>query len=157
MTKSINQIVLNPKYFESLENLWNSAMDMLTYSQNTLGEIYRVSTIVRLFAKQKCKIDNLRQLCAEGSEKSDIYILKKVAYLAERMQEEKSFDQMWTRVASEYDGFIKNFTEQQANDQILIDIPTSEEILTQCMKQDEENKENQLKLALETAKAMIAL
>lgn len=157
MTKSINQTVLNPKYFESLENLWNSAMDMLTYSQNTLGEIYRISSIVRLIAKQKCKIDNLRQMCAEGSEKGDIYILKKVAYLAERMQEEKSFDQIWERVASEYDGFIKDFTEQQANDQILIDIPTSEEVLAQCRKQDEENKENQLKLAMETAKAMIAL
>lgn len=157
MTKSINQSVLNPKYFESLENLWNSTMDLLTYSQNTLGEIYRVSSIVRIFAKQKCKIDNLRQLCGEGSEKGDIYILKKVAYLAERMQEEKCFDQMWERVASEYDGFIKDFTEQQANDQILIDIPTSEEILAQCLKQDKENKENQLKLAMETAKAMIAL
>ena len=157
MTKSINQTVLNPKYFETLENLWSSAMDLLTYSQNTLGEIYRVSTIVRLFAKQKCKIDNLREMCGEGSEKGDIYILQKVAYLAERMQEEKSFDQMWERVASEYDRFIKNFTEQQANDKILIDIPTSEEILEQCVKQYEENKENQLKLALDTAKAMIAL
>ena len=157
MTKSINQTVLNPKYFETLENLWGSAMDLLTYSQNTLGEIYRVSTIVRLFAKQKCKIDNLRQLCAEGSEKGDIYALQKVAYLAERMQEEKSFDQMWERVASEYDNFIKDFTEQQANDQILIDIPTSEEILAQSVKQYEENRENQLKLALDTAKAMIAL
>lgn len=157
MTKSINQIVLNPKYVEAVEALWNASLDMLTYSTNTLGEIYRVSSIVRLIAKQKCKVDGLRDMCAEGSEKNDIYILKKVAYLAERMQEEKTFDQLWTTVARSYDNFIKDFTEQQANDSILIDIPTSEDIMAQCLKATEESKANELKLALETAKAMIAL
>jgi hypothetical protein len=73
------------------------------------------------------------------------------------MQEEKTFDQLWSTVARSYDNFIKDFTEQQANDSILIDIPTSADIMAQCLKAVEESKANDLKLALETAKAMIAL
>lgn len=157
MTKAINQTVLNPSYVESLNNLWNASMDMLTYSSNILGEIYRVSSIVRLFAKQKAKIDALRQMCAEGSEKGDIYLLNKVAYLAERSQEEKAFDQLWSTVSQQYDEFINNFIEQQQNDSILVNIPTSEEILNNCNKVFEESKANKLELAKQTALAMIEL
>ena len=157
MTKSINNVILNPKYFESLENLWMSSMDLLTYSSNTLGEIYRISSVVRLIAKNKAKIDGLRRLCAEGTEKGDLHTLKRVAYLAERMQEEKCFDQLWSTVSSQYDQFIQSFIEQQQNDDIVLEIPPSEEILAQCFQSMEESEANKLKLAIETAKAMIAL
>lgn len=157
MTKCINLSVLDSRYMESLENLWNSSVDMLTYSQNTLGEIYRISSIVRIFAKGKAKIDSLRDLLAEGQSKKDLYTLKRVAYLAERMQEEKALEKMWNRVASEYDKIIGDFVQQQANDEILVEIPTAEEILTQCCSNMEESRANQLNLAAETAAALINL
>ena len=157
MTKSINIKLLAPEYTEAVENLWKASMDMLTFSSNTLGEIYRISAIVRLVAKNKAKVDGLRQLCAEGSEKGDLHTLNRVAYLAERMQEEKCFDQLWSTVSSQYDRFIQSYTEQQQNDNIVLEIPTSEEILAQCYQNMEESEANKLKLAIETAKAMIAL
>lgn len=157
MTKSINISVLDTRYVEALGNLWDASVDMLTYSQNTLGEIYRISSIVRLFAKGKAKIDGLRDLLAEGQNKKDLYTLKRVAYLAERMQEEKALEKMWDKVASDYDKIISDFVQQQANDDIVVEIPTSEEILTQCCSNMEESKANQLNLAAETAAALINL
>ena len=157
MTKAINISVLDTRYIESLGNLWDASVDMLTYSQNTLGEIYRISSIVRLFAKGKAKIDSLRDLLAEGQQKKDLYTLKRVAYLAERMQEEKALEKMWDKVASEYDNIINNFIQQQANDDIVVEIPTSEEILQQCSSNMEESRANQINLAAETAAALINL
>lgn len=157
MTKSINIKLLAPEYTEAVENMWKASMDMLTFSSNTLGEIYRISAIVRLVAKNKAKVDGLRQLCAEGTEKGDLHTLNRVAYLAERMQEEKCFDQLWTTVSSQYDRFIQSYAEMQQNDNIVLEIPTSEEILAQCYQSMEESEANKLKLAIETAKALIAL
>lgn len=157
MTKAINISVLDTRYLEALGNLWDASLDMMTYSQNQLGEIYRASTIVRMFAKSKCKIDGLRDLLAEGQQKKDIYTLKRVAYLAERMQEEKTMEKMWDKVSSEYDKIINDFVQQQANDDIVVEIPTSEEILQQCSSNMEESRANQINLAAETAAALINL
>lgn len=157
MTKAINISVLDTRYLEALNNLWDASVDMMTYSQNQLGEIYRISSIVRMFAKSKCKIDGLRDLLAEGQQKKDIYTLKRVAYLAERMQEEKTMEKMWDKVASQYDKIINDFIQQQANDDIIVEIPTSEEILQQCSSNMEESRANQINLAAETAAALINL
>lgn len=157
MTKSINISILDSKYTEAISNLWDASVDMLTYSQNTLGEIYRISSIVRLFAKGKAKIDSLRDLLADGQQKKDLYTLKRVAYLAERMQEEKALEKFWDKVAKEYDKIISDFVQQQANDDIIVEIPTSEEILAQCSSNMEESRANQINLAAETAAALINL
>lgn len=161
MTKSTmkNQkpTTVDSRYYEAVENLWKASLDMLTYSSNTLGEIYRISSIVRLFARNKAKIDALRKLCGEASEKNDVYALKRVAFLAERQQEEKTFDCLWEMVARQYDDIIKSFIEQQQNDNIILEIPTSEEILENSVKYLEESNENEVKRLAETAKALINL
>ena len=146
---------LNPEYMDALENLWTSCLDMMTHTQNELGEIFRLSSIVYLFAKQKAKIDALRAQLAEAKENSDLYVIKLVAKRAGYMQEEKAFDKMWAKVALEYDNIVNNFIAQTNNEDMLIQINTSEEILEKSAKGFAESKAEEYNLAIKTAEAMI--
>ena len=146
---------LNPEYLDALQNLWNACLDMMTHSQNELGEIFRLSSIVYLFAKQKAKIDALRAQLAEAKQNSDLYVIKLVAKRAGYMQEEKAFDKMWAQVSLEYDNIVNNFIAQTNNEDMLIQINTSEEILEKSAKGFAESKAEEYNLAIKTAEAMI--
>lgn len=146
---------LNPEYLEALDNLWNNCLDLMTHTQNELGEIFRLSSIVYFFAKQKAKIDALRAQLAEAKENSDLYVIKLVAKRAGYMQEEKAFDKMWSKVAMDYDNIVNNFIAQTNNEDMLIQINTSEEILDKCARGFAESKAEEYNLAIKTAEAMI--
>ena len=148
---------LNPEYLDALKNLWASCLDMMTHTQNELGEIFRLSSIVYLFAKQKAKIDALREQLAEAKENSDLFVIKLVAKRAGYMQEEKAFDKMWAQVSTEYDTIVNNFIKQSNNEDLLIQINTSEEILEKCASGFTKDKANEYDLAIKTAEAMIDL
>lgn len=157
MTKSINLTILDPKYTESLDNLWKATTDMLTYSSNPIAEIYRVSSVVRLFAKQKAKIDNLREILADGIKKNDLYTINSVKFRVERMQEAKTGEKFWDKVSSEYDLMVDNLVKQMNNEDILLTIPTSEDILMQCQADIEDDKKSKFDMAAKEAAALVNL
>lgn len=148
---------LNPEYVSCLQGLWANALDLMTHTNNKLGEVYRISQIVRIFASNKAKVDNLREQLAIAEKKKDIYMLKHVAKLAGYCQEEKGFDKMWSTVSHDYDILVRDFIDTTTNENLLMTIPTSEEILEKAQKYYSEAREDAYKLALETARAEIAL
>ena len=100
---------INPEYTDTLINLWDCAKDMMTHTQNELGEIYRISKLVRFYASYKAKVDALRDTLADATAKRDIYSIKRVSYLAQRYQEEKSFDKVWGIIASDFDQMVNHY------------------------------------------------
>lgn len=157
MTKSINLSILDPKYTEALDNLWKAATDLMTYSSNPVAEIYRVSSIVRLFAKQKAKIDSLRETLNEGIKKNDLYTINSVKFRAERMQEAKTGEKFWDKVSSEYDQMVDMLVKQMNNEDILISLPTSEDILLQCQADIDDDKKAKFDMAAKEAAALVNL
>lgn len=156
-TYTVEKKTMNPEYTQALEDLWSAALDMFSHSQNELSEIYRISRVVYLFASQKAKIDRLREMCALGSEKHDLYLLNKVTFLAEKQTEEKCFDLMWEKVAKDYNGIVQLFCDKQSNDNIILNIMSAEEILQSAAEYYSKDDSVKFKLAEETAKAMIDL
>lgn len=146
---------LNPEYVEVLQNLWNCALDMMTYSENKLGEIYRISQIVRLFAGNKAKIDNIRNQFAEAKRRKDIHDIQRIVKLTGYVQEEKGFDKLWSRVAHDYDTIVKDFCDTSTNPNMLLTIPTADEILEQKQQYYTEPVKEKFEQALQTAEAYL--
>lgn len=146
---------LNPEYVSALQSLWASALDMMTYSENKLGEIYRLSQIVRLFAGNKAKVDNIRDQFADAKQRKDIHDIQRIAKLAGYVQEEKGFDKMWSTVSHDYDMIVKDFCDASTNPNIILTIPTADEILEQKQKYYTEPVKEKFERALETAEALI--
>lgn len=146
---------LNPEYVSALQGLWASALDMMTYSENKLGEIYRLSQIVRLFAGNKAKVDSIRDQFAEAKQRKDIRDIQRIAKLAGYIQEEKGFDKMWSTVAHDYDMIVKDYCDACTNPNILLNIPTSEEILEQKQQYYAEPVKEKFDVALQTAEALL--
>lgn len=146
---------LNPEYVSCLQGLWANAMDLMTYTENPLGEIYRLSRLVNWFASNKAKIDNIRDQLAEAKKNKDIRGINRIAKLSGYVQEEKGFDKLWSTVAHDYDMIVQQFCDSNTNPNVILTIPVAEEILEKCQTYYTEPVQGKFDRALETAEALL--
>ena len=156
MTKTI-QKMQNPSYVEALQNLWNAAEDMMTYSSEPLKEMYRLASIVGFFARQANKILTFRGEVADAQEHKDISALRRLQRKAQHFTEEKAFEFMWETISQRYDVLLKQFLENSTNDGLLLQIPTAEEIYEKASKASVPTSKKELENLVEIIKAEIDL
>lgn len=155
MTKIVT--TQNPKYVEALNELWNAAEDMLTYSSEPLKELYRLASIVGFFARQANKIVSFRGELGEAQAHRDIATLRRLQRKVQHLSEEKAFDFMWERISSRYDTLLKQFLDNSSNDDLLLQIPTAEEIFEKSAKATATADKKELDNLVQIIKAEIDL
>ena len=147
----------NPQYVEALQNLWNATEDMMTYSSEPLKELYRLASIVGFFARQANKIITFRAEVGEAQTQRDIATLRRLQRKAQHLTEEKAFEFMWERISSRYDTLLKDFLDNSSNDDLLLQIPTAEEIFEKSAKASSQANKKELDNLVQIIKAEIDL
>lgn len=134
-TKAIFNDIADERYVQALTNLWESAMDLVTYSNKQNVELYRLAQIVRFFAYGKAKIENLRRTIDIAKEQNDVATLQRLAYQTMNLQSEKAIANTWLKVSEEYDEVLESILgEQDHLDNMILTHKTSADILKDCMK-----------------------
>lgn len=156
MTKIIHN-TQNPLYVEALQNLWNSAEDMMTYSSEPLKELYRICSIVSFFARQANKLESIREELGLAQENKDVSTLRRLQRKSQHLQEEKAFENIWNHVAERYDNLLQMFLQENSNNDLLLQIPTAEDIFERNKKISVAPSKKELDSLVEIIKAEIDL
>lgn len=155
MTKVNSKSVVNESYCDALMNIVYAMCDMFTHSNNKIGELYRLASLVGFFARQKIKIDALRAQLGEARENADIYAVKFLIGKISRSEEEKVFDVVWEEVASSYDKILAQFLEESHQEEMNQQFKTADEILQDAEKYSAESKKAELDKQLKLAEALL--
>lgn len=146
---------LDPKYTQAASELWESALNMMTYASNKLGAIYTLSSVLRIFASGRVYIEELGRQFAEAKEKHDTATLQSIIRKVEYAQDKKVLSHLWDIVAEEYGKAVVEYTDTITNDNVILSIPLPETILEQCRQRFEETREEKFHQALESAEAFL--
>lgn len=149
--------VINQEYYDAVSAIIDNCNTMFQYSNNQLGELYRISTIVSFFASQKAYLDQLRQQFSEAKKNKDLASLRSVMYKIENNFECKTYDDLWSTIASTYDAMIESVRQENSNDDITATIKTAEEILENRRKYYIESNENKFADQIKTIEFILNL
>lgn len=147
--------VVNPKPKCLVPELVNCLEGIITnlqrYSENCIqkvSSVYTLASFVRVFAYQKARYDVLREQAAEAVENGDNAAVKSCIKLLEYNEDTKSFDYVWSDVATMYDSEIENLMDEstaeprnkfQTSDEIYEDARKS--VLAPKKSVDDENRD----------------
>lgn len=151
----MTKIILNEQYGDALINIVDAMCDMYTHSNNKIGELYRLASLVGFFARQKNKIDGIRAQLAEARENADVYAVKFLVGKLSRSEEEIVFDNVWSEVATHYDRILASFLEEAHQEELSQQFKTAEEILKDAEKFSAESKKTELDKQLKLAEALL--
>lgn len=152
MTK---KTILNEQYGDALLNVIDAMCDMFTHSNNKIGELYRLSSLVSFFARQKIKVDSIRAQLAEARENADLYGVKFLVGKLSRSEEEIVFDNVWSEVATRYDAILGEFLQECHQEELNQQFKTADEILLDAEKYSAESKKVELDKQLKLAEALL--
>ena len=153
----MTKVILNEQYGDALIAIIDAMCDMFTHSNNKIGELYRLSSLVSFFARQKNKIDGIRTQLAEAKENADIYGVKFLISKLSRSEEEIAFDNVWAEIATRYDRILAEFLEEAHQEELNQQFKTAEEILRDAEKYSAESKKAELDKQLKLAEALLNL
>lgn len=130
----VKSVMVDTEYVRTLEALWENAVDLFNYTTNRLGELYRISSVVRMFAYNKAKMDKIREDLDKAIKNNDMAELRRIKKLMEYNQELKAWDSMWTEVSRDFDNLITNYGSDAEITDSEYQIKTADEILQDTIK-----------------------
>lgn len=147
--------ILNQQYGDALVTIVDAMCDMFTHSNNKVGELYRLASLVGFFARQKIKVDGIRAQLAEARENADLYSVKFLIGKLSRSEEELVFDNVWSEVATRYDRILEEFLQEAHSEDLRLQFKTADEILQDAEKYSAESKKAELDKQLKLAEALL--
>lgn len=133
MTKTSK--LLDKNYVAAIAGIWTNAIDLYTYGENKLSEIYRVASIAGFICRQASKVQAIRDRLSAAIAEKDLSELRSLKWRIERLASEKAFEAVLDEVRGDYERLLKAF-EEDANSrtEMLLQIPTFDEILEKSRK-----------------------
>lgn len=119
---------INKEYLATLQILWNNYKELYKLSSNPGQELYRLQSVLYIFARQVVKVQELTAQFTAAKENNDLQELRRIKYVSERMSDEKAFVIVWEEAAEDYNNIVaayKKETEAETK------VKTAEEILEQ--------------------------
>lgn len=150
----VKTVMINPEYIRVLSDLWNTTTALYDYTTNQKAELYRISSVVRMFAYNKNRMDNIRDQVADCQKNGDLAGLRRLKKIVDYSQELKAWDAMWEKVVEDYDNLLDIYqqTTQITDDgyELLTATEILGEVYTSSKKSDMNKFEKEAKaLALE--------
>lgn len=161
MSKSKAVVVEEKTFNPEVTNYLLEIIDILhKIHDNCVSDVagtFIVSGFVRVFAQQKNYLDNLRQDAADAIKSRDAKAIERAAYRVNNALDNKAFDYTWSEVANMYDSLITKTIDGQNSDQLIGSFKTADEILQDCRKYSQQQKEITLNENIKTLQALINL
>lgn len=151
----MTKIILNEQYGDALLNIVDAMCDMFTHTNNKVGELYRLASLVGFFARQKVKVDAIRTQLSEAKENADVYAVKFLVGKLSRSEEEIIFDNLWSEVAARYDAILREFLQECHQEEMNQQFKTADEILIDAEKYSADSKKAELDKQLKLAEALL--
>lgn len=130
----VKSIFVDPQYTENLYSVWTYIRQMADYTTNLKGELYRISSFVRVFAYQFNRMEQIRDRLVRCKTDGDLTELRRIKRLMDFNQELKAFDEVWKTVSKEYDELISLYRESSEISEDGYELLTATEILGELYK-----------------------
>lgn len=95
------------EYKNTIEQEWNLYKKQFELSSQKGKELTRIASVIRLYARQVVRYEELLKNFTKAVESKDVSSLRNIKNLAARMQEEKAYYENWKIVSKEYDELVE--------------------------------------------------
>ena len=139
---------VNEKYLGTLTFLWNNMKELYKLSSNPGLELYRMQSMMYVFARQVAKVHAITERYKEAEKDKDLSELHRIKYISDRMGDEKAYAILWEGIAEDYDNIVEAFKEES---EATTKVRSSYEILERAKeyrKQAEEIAAEQIEIDL---------